>query len=310
MPGLLGVTGYSARTRSISPSSLWTHRACPRQLHLSRDLGLPRTPIGDSPALVRGTQVHAWLAAAHARGRACSAVDLPEGPEGDAVHGSLGWTAEEYATNRPYLLQHLGRCPLDDAGATDLTTEVAVTAWDTDANVILSTRPDTAWRRDDGRWVLRETKTLSPRGLPEDRTLLLDRYTQVAASLCLLADGFTPDGGPADSPGIVELELLGPDAGAVIEYDASDPVVVLVARTALADRVDRWLFDTPHPVGPHPPCHTCEVFEWCEMSPVSVVEQVTADLLPAEPAAGHDWAVPDVVLRDLAGVEVVEEFPF
>jgi hypothetical protein len=310
MPGLLGVTGYSARTRSISPSALWTHRACPRQLHLSRDLGLPRTPMGDSPALIRGIQVHAWLAAAHARGRACSEPDLPESADGDAVHSPLGWSAEEYATNRPYLLHHLGRCPFDDASATDLTTEVSVTAWDTDANVILSTRPDTAWRRADGRWVLRETKTLSPRGLPEDRTLLLDRYTQVAASLCLLADGFTPDGGPAQAPGIVELELLGPDAGAVIEYDASDPVVVLVARTALADRIDAWLFDTTHPIGTNPPCRTCEVFEWCEISPVSAVEEVTADLLPTVPASGHDWAVPDVMLRELASPDAVEEFPF
>ena len=310
MPGLLGVTGYSARTRSISPSALWTHRACPRQLHLARDLGLPRTPRGDSPALIRGTQVHAWLAAAHARGRACTAADLPDTVDGDAVHTPLGWSAEEYATNRPYLVQHLGLCPFDDPGATGLTTEVSVTAWDTDANVLLSTRPDTAWRRADDRWVLRETKTLSPRGLPEDRTILLDRYTQVAASLCLLADGFTPDGVPADAPGIVELELLGPDAGAVIEYDASDPVVVLVARTALADRVDAWLFDTTHPVGPNPPCRTCEVYEWCEVSPVSVVEEVTADLLPAAPAGGPDWAVSDVMLRDLAGADVVEEFPF
>ena len=310
MPGLLGVTGYSARTRSISPSALWTHRACPRQLHLSRDLGLPRTSMGDTPALVRGTQVHAWLAAAHARGQACSLADLPESAAADAVHTPLGWSADEYATNRPYLLHHLGRCPLDGSGVTGLTTELAVTAWDTDANVILSTRPDTAWRRGDGRWVLRETKTLSPRGLPEDRTLLLDRYTQVAASLCLLADGFTPDGVPAEVPGIVELELLGPDAGAVIEYDASDPVVVLVARTALADRIDAWLFDTTHPVGPNPPCRTCEVFEWCEVSPVSVVEEVTADLLPAATSSGSDWAVSDVMLRDLANAEVVEEFPF
>ncbi len=310
MPGLLGVSGYSPRTRSISPSALWTHGACPRQLHLSRDLGLPRTPRGDSPALLRGTQVHAWLASAHTRGRACSAGDLPEGVDTDAVHSPLGWSADEYATNRPYLLQHLGRCPFDDAGVSELTAEVAVTAWDTDANVILSTRPDTAWRRDDGRWVLRETKTLSPRGLPEDRTLLLGRYTQVAASLCLLADGFTPDGVPAETPGIVQLELLGPDAGAVVEYDAGDPVVVLVARTALADRIDSWLFDTTHPVGPNPPCRTCEVYEWCEVRPVSVVEEVTADLLPATAAGGLDWAVSDAMLRELASADVVEEFPF
>ena len=63
-------------------------------------------------------------------------------------------------------------------------------------------------------------------------------------------------------------------------------------------------------MGPNPPCRTCEVFEWCEISPVSAVEEVTADLLPAVTASGHDWAVPDVMLRDLAAADVVEEFPF
>ncbi len=52
------------------------------------------------------------------------------------------------------------------------------------------------------------------------------------------------------------------------------------------------------------------MFEWCEISPVSVVEEVTADLLPALPALGDDWAVSDVVLRDLASTDAVEEFPF
>ena len=46
------------------------------------------------------------------------------------------------------------------------------------------------------------------------------------------------------------------------------------------------------------------------MSPVSVVEEVTADLLPAAPTGGPDWAVSDVMLRDMAGADVVEEFPF
>lgn len=309
MPGLLGVTGYSERTRAVSPSDLWTHRACPRQLHLAKDLGLPRTPMGDSPALVRGTQVHAWLAAAHARGIACTAVDLPEGLDDGSLAASLGWTVEQYATNRPYLLQHVGHCPLEDAGISDLTTELAVTAWDIDANVVFSTRPDTAWRGGDGRWVLRETKTLSPRGLPEDRTELLARYPQVAASVCLLADGFIPDGEHAETPGIVQLELLGPDEGAVVEYDASDPIVVLVARTALADRVDAWLFDDEHPIGTNPPCRSCPVFDWCEISPVSAIEEVAAELIPALPVA-HGWDAPDAVLQGIAGGEPEEEFPF
>ncbi len=311
MPGLLGVTGYSPRTRSISPSALWTHRACPRQLHLSRDLGLPRTPGAAGPSLIRGTQVHAWLAAAHARGVACSGSDLPEGHEQSAVHTGLAWSADDYAVNRPYLLQHLGCCPFDEAGAAEVDSEVSVTAWDTDANVVFTTRPDAAYRDSEGRWVLRETKTLSPKGLPDDRTVLLERYAQAAAAICLLADGWTPDGADA-LPGLVELELLGPEQGEVIRYDAGDPLTVLVARTSLADRVDTWLFDTTHPIGDRPPCRTCEVFEWCEISPYSPLEEVTADLLPDVHDVDQAWAgtASDEVLRVLGRPDADEEFPF
>ena len=313
LPGLLGVTGYSPRTRALTPSDLWTHRACPRQLHLIADLGLPRTPTGDSRALVRGTQVHAWLALAHGRGAACAPADLPEDLADGTIAARLGWTAEEYVRNRPYLLQHLRWCPRANgpraAGDGPILTELAVTAWDTDANVVLSTRPDTAWRTDDGRWVLRETKTLSPRGLPDDRTELLARYPQVAAAICLLADGYTPDDTPADRVGLVQLELLGPDQGAVLEYDASDPIVVLVARTHLADRVDAWLFDTEHPIGPNPPCHSCAVVDWCQVRPASVVDELAADLLAAVPVA-PEWDAADAVIADVVGPQAEEEFPF
>ena len=175
--------------------------------------------------------------------------------------------------------------------------------------MVVSTRPDTAWRGGDARWVLRETKTLSPRGLPEDRTLLLDRYPQVALAICLLADGFTPDGSPSDSPGTVQLELLGPDDGALLEYDASDPIVVLVARTALADRIDAWLFDDVHPIGANPPCRSCEVYQWCEVSPVSALEDAVADLIPAVPAS-HGWEASDAVMSQIAGADDDEEIPF
>lgn len=307
MPGLLGVTGYAPRTRALSPSDLWTHRACPRRLHLARDLGLPRTRQEDGPALVRGTQVHAWLAAAHARNVPCTQADLPEEVDDGSIALDLGWTAEQYATNRPYLIHHLGRCPFEDPWARDLTHEIAVTVWDSDANVVFSTRPDTGWRAGDGRWVLRETKTLSPRGLPEDRTVLLDRYPQVAAAICLLADGFTPDGQPDQTPGVVQLELLGTDEGAVLEYDASDPIVVVVARTALADRVDAWLFDDIHPIGANPPCRSCEVFRWCEVSPIS---DEAAEGHPPVVTLAHDWAASDAVMAEIAGGDEDEEFPF
>lgn len=311
-PGLLGVAGFAPTTRSVTPSDLWTHGACPRQLHLMRDLGLPRERGEASEALRRGIQVHAWLAAAHERGTACTESDLPDDLDAipDGLRG-LGWSALEYAVNRPYLVQHLRRCPLREDGVR-LLSEVEVTAWDDEANVVLTTRPDAAYLGSSGAWVIRETKTLSPRGLPEDPTALLRRYPQVAAAVCLLADGYRPDAQPLDRPGAVELELLGPDSGAVLSFDASDPLTVLVARTALAERVDAWLFDTQHPIGEHPPCGSCEVARWCGQQPEASVTLTVADLLGPDAATGvGEVQAPDVVLRDLVGVlDDDEEFPF
>ena len=315
MPGLLGVAGYSARTRPLSPSMLWTHGACPRQLHLTRDLGLPRERQETSDAMRRGIQVHEWLRLAHDRGIACSRADLPEGSVDshppDSLAVQLSWTSDEYHLYRAYLLNHLDVCPLAQRGAHGLVSELDITIWDTDANVIFSTRPDAAYRDDAGVWTLRETKTLSPRGVPRDRTDLLARYPQVAAAVCLLADGYRPDSQPVELPGRVELELLGPDDAMVVPFDAADPATVLVARRALAERVDSWLFDTDFPIGEHPPCSSCEVARWCEARPVST-DQLHELVLP-EAGAGTDWhvTVTDAVLRDIVGiVDDEEEFPF
>lgn len=309
LPGLLGVAGFSPHTRSLSPSMLWTQGACPRQLHLSRDLGLPRQRREASPALERGTQVHAWLHRAHERGRACTDADLADG----VIAAELGWSEEQCEAYLPYVRQHLEHCPLAQPEVDDLRSEVDITVWDTDANVVFSTRPDTAYLAADGRWVLRETKTLSPRGLPANPTDLLARYPQVAAAVCLLADGYRPDAQPSDGPGRVELELLGVDDDALITYDAADPVIVLIARTELAGRVDAWLHDTVHPIGEHPPCSSCEVTRWCTDRPEDVSVPGAGATMPAL-AVDIDWeaTAPDHVLREAAGAALDddEEFPF
>ncbi len=311
-PGFLGVAGFSARTRALSPATLWTHGACPRQLYLSRDLGLPRERREASDALRRGVQVHEWLRLAHDRGVPCGEADLPEAAE-SGLHRELGWTDDEYAVNRPYLRQHVQVCPLAGGEVTDIRAEVHITAWDTDANLVFTTRPDTAYLDRDGAWVLRETKTLSPRGIPRDPSVLLGRYPQVAAAVCLLADGYRPDEQPADHPGRVELELLGPEAAELVTFDAADPLTVLVARTSLAERVDSWLFDTVHPIGERPPCQTCEVARWCGRQPEGALAVAVEGLTVPGVPVDTDWhaAAPDAVLRDLLGTaDEEEEFPF
>jgi len=314
-PGVLGVAGFSPTTRSLSPSMLWTHGACPRQLFLARDLGLPRTRLEPSDALRRGTQVHDWLRHAHDRGQACSPADLPgeDEPGADSLHLTLGWSPVEYEANRPYLAQHIDVCPLARDGVSTLRSEIDITVWDTDANVVFTTRPDSAYLDADGAWVMRETKTLSPRGLPKDPTDLLSRYPQVAAAICLLADGYRPDTQPAEHPGRVELELLGPAEAAVVQFDAADPTTVLVARTALANRVDAWLFDSTHPIGEHPPCRTCEVSAWCDVQPARSLDDILDSASLASDRGEVSWhQVPDVVLREIVGspAEQEEDFPF
>ncbi len=100
-------------------------------------------------------------------GRACSAADLPESADADAVHTPLGWSAEEYATNRPYLLQPPRAVPVRRPRRDGPDHRGAPSPPGTPTPTSSSARaPTRAWRRADGRWVLRETKTLSPRGLP------------------------------------------------------------------------------------------------------------------------------------------------
>ena len=329
MPGVLGVAGFSPITRSLSPSMLRTHRTCARQLFLARDLGLPRQRQEGSAALRRGTEVHEWLRLAHERGRSCTPEDLPDwtaepgleahgtspadGVEESPLHHRLGWTQEEYHDYLPYLRQHVDHCPWAIDGVSRVLGERDITVWDTDANVVFSTRPDSAYLGPDGRWALRETKTLSPRNLPTDPTDLLRTYPQVAAAICLLADGYRPDAQPSEGPGRVDLELLGVDEGQVVSYDAGDPYVVLVARTALADRVDAWLHDSVHEVGEHAPCRSCEVSRWCTERPDEAPPAGSgiplADLI--DDSAWHAIA-PDHVLQQVERMseESDEEFPF
>jgi hypothetical protein len=286
--GLLGVAGYSTSTRSLSPSDLTKHALCPKQLHLLRDLGMPAQIPSPSGPLRRGQQVHEWLAAAHQRGVACRDEDLPL-PSADMVGPGvvraagiatdLGWGYDEYVTNRHFLLGHLDQCPWHRGGLVSLTHEVPMAAWDTDANVVISTRSDVVYVTDEAEVVVRETKTVSPRFVAPDPGALLHQFPQLALSVCLMADGHPALEQVPPGPRTVELEILGAAGHRLERYDAMDPATVLAARTALADRVDRWLHDTTHLPGPRPPCQTCPVTRFCSDYQPQRGLEVPADLL-------------------------------
>ena len=108
-----------------------------------------------------------------------------------------------------------------------------------------------------------------------------------------------------------QLKTMLAQMGGLVEQQLDDAIDALTRRdTALADRVDTWLFDTEHPIGANPPCRSCEVFRWCEISPVSAVEELTSDLIPHVPVGGHDWAASDAVLAAESEIEDGEDFPF
>lgn len=266
MPGVLGVAGPALWTRSLSPGDLTTARTCTWQVHLERELSLPRARRESTEAMVRGTHLHAWLEHAHARLVPCTAEDLPLPSDalGDVAE-LLGWDEPTYAALRPFLLQHIESCPLHREDVVAAYPEQSLTAWDTDIDVVMSTRADIVIETSEG-YLVRETKSVGAHHeMPQTAAEVFERYPQVAVSLCLLADGLDPVTGAIvdpPRPGRVEVEILRPDAHEVRGFDTTDAEAVLVARATVAEAVDTILYSPAEPtVGRH--CAWCPVSRWC-----------------------------------------------
>ena len=267
MPGVLGVAGPALWTRALSPGDLTTARTCTWQIHLERELSLPRARRETTEAMVRGTHLHSWLEHAHARLVPCTAEDLPLPGEGPGeVAALLGWDESTYAALRPFLLQHVSACPLHRGDVVAAYPEQSLTAWDTDVDVVMSTRADLVVETTDG-YLVRETKSVAAQGdMPQTAAEVFERYPQVAVTLCLLADGLDPVTGevvPAPRPARVEVEILRTDGHELRGFDTSDTEAVLIARATIAEAIDTILYTPAEPhVGRH--CSWCPVSRWCE----------------------------------------------
>ena len=287
MPGVLGVAGPALWTRALSPGDLTTARTCTWQVHLERELSLPRARRETTEAMVRGTHLHSWLEHAHARLVACTPDDLPLPNEGlGEVAELLGWDEATYAALRPYLLQHISACPLHREDVVAAYPEQSLTAWDTDVDVVMSTRTDLVVETAEG-YLVRETKSVGAHHeMPQTAAEVFERYPQVAVALCLLADGLDPvTGGVSDNvrPARVEVEILRPDGHEVRGFDTSDSEAVLIARATIAEAVDTILYLPAEPhVGRH--CSWCPVSRWC----VAYSGDVPAHADEAEPGADGD----------------------
>lgn len=240
-PGILGVAGPSTWPRRLSPGDL--QQVCRLRTHLERDLGVPPEPAEPTDAMRRGIEIHRWLERAHGRREPCTEADIP----GIAVE--LGWSEDEYRAWAPYLVQHLAVCPLTRYDPQAATPEAALTAWDTDADIVVSTRADLVIDEGD-RVIVRETKTVASIDADAD---WLARYPQLPITLLLL-DGRS---------GSVDLELLTPQAHEVVSFDPADSETVLRARMLVADATDRYLYE-PVAANPGPWCGWCPVARWCD----------------------------------------------
>ncbi|MEV8631159.1 PD-(D/E)XK nuclease family protein [Streptosporangium sp. NPDC051023] len=306
-PGLLGLDDRGTHRRTWSITTSRYYQVCPAQAHL-RELRLP----GDwetSPAAERGQHVHSWLEAAHRRERPCSVADLPEVDADDCGIADELMERQEYAQARPYLLQHLGVCPLRGPGeVSEVRPEPKVAAYDAHADVVVLSHPDLL-RRVDGRLVYREQKTsAAPRGITAENAL--EMVPQLALAISLISAGVF-----GDTDGLVELEQLTPASAEVLTFDATDPATVSAAGQVVLDRVRAWHRDVTFHATPGPWCQFCPVSRWCpdaSGSPARTVDGLVFDPVTGELLAGPGLADSHVeaIAATLSEPEPDDEPPF
>jgi hypothetical protein len=275
-PGMLGVVGLATHRRYLTHTRLSHYEICAAQYWLLDEAGVPRAPSESSSASRRGLLVHSALEWLHSRGdlSACGLGDL-ETSDGESlpqVAVAIDALADEWREVLPYLRSHLAVCPLNTA-VDWVRPEPSVVAFDNQADVVLSARPDLL-AGVGSTLVWRETKTKAVLPLDDDLALL-EQFPQLTLALVLTASGVVgPDGvtpvpavglGDTDEvcDAVVELEVLTPTGSQVWSYRTTDTPTLTRARMLLANRVDPWLLDTAFSPQPGPHCHWCPVQEWC-----------------------------------------------
>ncbi len=322
MPGVLGVAGPALWTRALSPGDLTAARTCTWQVHLERELSLPRARRETTEAMLRGTHLHSWLEHAHGRLVPCSSQDLPIPGEGRGeVAELLGWDEATYSALRPYLIQHIEGCPLHRDDVVAAYPEQSLTAWDTDVDVVMSTRADLVLETADG-YLVRETKSVGAHHeMPQTAAEVFERYPQVAVTLCMLADGLDPVSGQVSGqagtsmrPGRVEVEILRTDGREVRGFDTSDAESVLIARATIAEAVDTICYSPAEPtVGRH--CEWCPVSRWCSAYRGTARDTIPGDQSPDPTTRGvvGDGSSPRMSLLAYAesvSVDIDGDIPF
>ena len=274
-PGLLGITAFAPWPKAYSPSKFHTYRRCPRQYFLQDELGLRTKPETQNSAQQRGLLVHAWLEQAHKRSKACEKTELPTPTTLGVIATELSWNQDEATVALPFLAQHQLTCPINSDS--QVATEIAVEALDTDADISVSTRPDLIYKNGEDL-VWREMKTVSSiKDLEND--IYFNIYPQLPLAIRLMVENALPKEVLAKLGQYrnkrVELELISSDECKIITWDCDDEKVKLAAWSQLAEQVDTWASDTLFAPSANPPCNWCKVSQWCEFANA---EQVKADI--------------------------------
>ncbi len=237
--------------RTLSVTDLRMYDACPARYHLDRQLGLGVRDMAESPEIVRGRAVDAWLNQKHdGESVRCDADDMlalsfPE----------LQPDQSEQVTRM--LAEHTAFCPMSETADLPPRVQPQLSAYDERLGVVFVATPDLLFRRD-GAWVWRETKTAGRpiwRGRP-----LLRQFPQLAMGTLLLAAGVVGDLSRASR---VELEHLRADGGQLEEVDPNQPEVLAEAREVIGDLTRPLLFDDRFEAKPGTGCGGCPVLGWC-----------------------------------------------
>jgi PD-(D/E)XK nuclease superfamily len=254
--GVLGQVDRGHSSRSVSAKDLEQYGICPAQWLLESCLHLP-SEAGSGDGAARGRAVHRWLRAAHARGVPCAPADLPE--PGSGPRSTNGWLTEaEYEVAYPFLVQHMGHCPLAE-NAQLIVADDNMYGYDHKAEVVSVARPDLMYQSGE-RLVIREFKT-AEQPYQSGKADAYEKHLQVAFDIAMLNAGLVSHYGATS--GIVEVELLTPDRHFVWTWDAGDPAVAGVAAGRIRRAAADWHEDSTWTTKPGPHCAWCPVRRWC-----------------------------------------------
>ncbi len=265
-PGLLGVLNRSDRVKSFSPSKLNSYQRCNHAYFLQHELALHSIPKLTSSAQNRGLLVHQWIEQAHKRTSKCTKADLPTKSNIGPIADELSWTPDQAELVIDYLVQHLKTCPLKNSS--QVQHEVDMWVMDSDASVLVGTRPDMLYATKD-TLVWREIKS-TDKELDLTLDSYMDMFSQIPLAIVLM-------GRTKNLPNIekewsklpnrrVELEIITKQQSHVVQFDLNDTAITTAAWQKLAQQTDSWITDKHFTPPANPPCQWCAVSQWCEFA--------------------------------------------